>query len=299
MSIKRGELIEISIDQIGLNNPYFLSDFIDERYSNVKLYKRRGPEPVAYTYGLLFVKPRVVIGEMLLDEGWASQLKSVLEHEYNHIQRLDIYYALVLNTYSHCFLGILNLVNRSLSVLSLIPFVGTFIYSLFLIIMNAILSVWNFFLALIKLSSRKSELLADLGTKGYGNYDNLIIALRDLSRGTLGYYHYSNPRLISQEIINEFVKRNNFIPQSLIKKLGEMFQNKSEHPGVKERIYWANYYSDYLESDAVIPKVNIVNCVGVLLVVAVFSLLSVDIKKSIEFEYTNKELINYMKELRK
>jgi Zn-dependent protease with chaperone function len=266
---------------------------IDNRLKGVDLYLSGGEELVAYTYGGLFIKPRIVISKIFLSSGWNAQLASVLLHELNHIERKDTFWLLILHGYDVIIRNSLKLLLFIVTLLGKIPLIGMIAIP-FLFLIQMMKEIWGMVLGFGNIISRKSEEYADTESHSLVRSFYLVEALRDVLNGKIRHYTFKNDEEIVRVIYDE--EHTNIDENEGFFK--SLFDLKSSHPSFKNRVTIAATYSDALLTKSVKETWRIQSIIILIIVLLPFGYIICDeILKTVEYKFNNKEVVEYIQYL--
>jgi Zn-dependent protease with chaperone function len=298
------QLVKIKASDLAVANYRYGSMELMERLQGIKLFAYNDEKLVAYTYGGILMKPRIVVSKVLMTPGWANPLGAVLLHELNHIERKDIVWGLFtygLNTLVRFTFKVLRFPAKVLSFIPILSFIGRF----WNLIINLVEEMWNIVLGFGNILNVKSEELADIETFSILSPQNLLIALKDVSTDRVGNYSFSYNEKIGQEIINE-----HYLEYKELQQLSRWEQFKlllnSTHPQLALRSIFGSIFSERLTTQTDL-KVNINkerNNLALYFVIFLFVspllfLFVNEIKKNKEYEFKHKEVLEYINYLEK
>lgn len=266
---------------------------LEKKLRGIKLYYLDSAELTAYTYGGIFLAPRIVISLPLLNPNWEEQLHAVILHEINHIERKDIFWSMMTFGIQRIVLMTFFGIKKFLSYLIAIPIVGI-VFGLLIKLVDLIESLWSGLFKLVNIISVQSEKLADKEVFAYSSPQNLILALSDVENNRIGNYTYSRDEKIANEIVQDKITEfNDWQTLSFFKKFKVLYQ--STHPLMAVRFMYSAAFSERIRGG----KEKSVNLIKYLFIICMIVLFGLEAYRSFKYEIKDKVLIQYLKDIEK
>lgn len=260
----------------------------------------------AYTYGDLFIRPRIVFSRAMLMPSWEKKFVSILIHEFAHVRRFDNFLLLAFSTFDRLFRLILKVMFTICNFISNIHSVLNKIMIPFRFIIGLFEGIWIRVRALQVFSARLSETIADTEASLSASPSSLISSFANIQAGV---YISSRNRPLEKESEFYVQKQIQHHQQDLSNKSSwdELLEEASKsiqcetHPDFHKRSTWSANFSNFhflTEKNRFLlklinpkwPGTILKSLIGITLVI----LIGNQIYQTLNFKRESKEYLEYV-----